>query len=253
MVGNASDAKCFQHDCIVITFEQIEYAWIELRRELEYDNSFVEFGIGLQAGMCARVMRTCLLVKTDNSCISPSIAADNLVAANMCQSGKVHAGKCIEAKGALLMCACSRNDFITKDYDNSAALLVNGIKYRVVEVKFCIGKRICHGLLGTGQHDWLGTILNKIRQSGCGVCHGVGAVQDNKAVVVVVIFDDVAAQVYPIAGTHVGAVDIHGLDKVKRTELIDERNVCNQIFSRYIRSKACCGGDGSNGSPGGND
>ena len=171
----------------------------------------------------------------------------------MGQSGKVHAGKCIEAKGSLLMGACSRNDFITKDYDNSAALFVNGVKYRVIEVKFCVGKRICHGLLGTGQHDWLGTILNKIRQSGCGVCHGVGAVQDNKAVVVVVIFDDVAAQAYPIAGTHVGAVDIHGLDKVKRTELIDERNVCNQIFSRYIRSKACCGGDGGNGSPGGND
>ena len=98
----------------------------------------------------------------------------------------IHTGKCIEAERALLVGAGACNNLVAKDHNNSGAFVVERVKNGVVEVELGISKWICHWLLRTCEYNGFFAILNEVGEGSCGICHSIGAVKNNKAVVGIV-------------------------------------------------------------------
>ena len=84
------------------------------------------------------------------------------------------------------MSAGAGNNLVAKNHHNSGASVVKCVENGVVEVKFGVGKRICHWLLRACEHNGFLAILNQVGEGSGGICHGIGAVKDNKAVVGIV-------------------------------------------------------------------
>ena len=82
-------------------------------------------------------------------------------------------------------------------------------------------------------------ILNQVGQGRSGVGHGVRAVADHKAVVAVVVLLYGPGDGQPVAGLHVGAVDIEYLKAVDVAVALAVRNVGQDFLGRDHRLKAC--------------
>ena len=110
-------------------------------------------------------------------------------------------------------------------------MLIERIEQALIQVELGVGKGVAHGLLRTGEHDGLGTVLNQIGKRRGGIAHGVGAMQDHEAVVVGVALDDDIADAHPVAGAHVGAIDVHGLHDVEFTKPQDLGNALGELLT----------------------
>ena len=75
------------------------------------------------------------------------------------------------------------------------------------EVLLAIGAQLTDGQLGTGEDDGLGEVAEHIGEGGGSVGHGVGAVEDDEAVVVLIARGDDAGKLLPL-----GRGDIAGVD-----------------------------------------
>ena len=177
--GHASHAKGFQNHAVIIRLEQAEDIGCEAGRELERAYAAVEFG-GEDGAALFVFMR---------KAAGNTIAPDDPILTDIRKDGIIDAGKRIEAHGALLAGARAGNGVPAK-YDADVARAV--IEY-----------------------DGLGAVLHKVGQGRGGVCHGVGSMQDNEAVVRIVIVVDHTGDFQPIYRAHVSAVDVHGLYDVK--------------------------------------
>ena len=94
-------------------------------------------------------------------------------------------------------------------------MLVERIEQALVQIQLGIGKGIAHGLLRAGEHDGLGALLNEIAECRRRIGHGICPVQNHETVVVGITLDDDVADAHPVAGAHVGAVDVHGLHDIE--------------------------------------
>ena len=75
------------------------------------------------------------------------------------------------------------------------------------QVLLAVGAQFADGQLATRQDDWLGKVFEHKGECGGGICHRVGAVQDDEAVVVVVVVGDEAYYLRPSHRVHVAGVD----------------------------------------------
>ena len=75
------------------------------------------------------------------------------------------------------------------------------------EVLFPVGAQGADGKLGTGEDDRLGKVLEHETEGGGCIGHGVGTVQDDEAVEVVVVVVDDFYNLCPEGRLHVGRVD----------------------------------------------
>ena len=104
-----------------------------------------------------------------------------------CDIGEIDAGKCVVALGPLLLAAGSGDHFAVKDNVHPVGAVVGGEKQAVRQIGARVGIFHVDGLLGPGDHDGFGGVLNQVGQGRGGVGHGVRAVADHKAVVAVVV------------------------------------------------------------------
>ena len=123
------------------------------------------------------------------------------------------------------MSSGASNNLVAKNHHNSGASVVERVKNGVVEVEFGVSERICHWLLRACEHNGFLAILNKIGEGGSGICHGIGAVKDNKAVVGIVRLNNGVSDLKPVLRTHIGAIDIHDLFEIKFAEVMNKRDV----------------------------
>ena len=159
-------------------------------------------------------------------------AADDTVVSHIGEGGVINALESVEAHGALLACARTGNDGTAKDHGDVAGAIVGGVEQALIEIELGIGKGVFHRLLGAGEHNGLRAFLNEVGERRRGVCHGVGAVKDNEAVVAVVGFADGARDAQPIARAHVGTVDIHELSDFDLRHLGNLGHCLGKLFSR---------------------
>ncbi len=101
----------------------------------------------------------------------------------------------------------------------------------MVQVDLRIGEGVAHGLLGAGEHDGLGAVLNEVGERRRGVGHSVGAVQDHKAIVRVVVLADDLGDAQPVGGAHIGAVDVHGLHDVEFAQAFDLGHAAGELLA----------------------
>ena len=159
-------------------------------------------------------------------------AANDAVVSHIGKGGVINALEGVEAHRALLASARAGDDGAAKDHGDVAGAVVGGIEQALIEVELGIGKGILHGFLRAGEHDGLGAFLDKVGERRRGVCHGIGAVKDHEAVVAVIGFADGAGDAQPIAGAHVGAVDIHELSDFDLCHLGNLGHCLGKFFSR---------------------
>ena len=74
-------------------------------------------------------------------------------------------------------------------------------------------------------------MLNQIGAGRRRVGHGVGAVADHEAVILLIMLFNETGDGKPVLRLHVGAVDIEGLDAGDLTELPGGGNVVNQLLA----------------------
>ena len=75
------------------------------------------------------------------------------------------------------------------------------------QVLFAVGAQLPYGQLTSCEDDRLGEVLEHEGESRGGECHGVGAVEDDESVVVVVFAVDDAHELCPQRRCHVTGVD----------------------------------------------
>ena len=100
-------------------------------------------------------------------------------------------------------------------------LRVGDVDKAVVQVEPCVRIVEQDRFLRAGNDDGLGGILNQVGQCGGGIGHGIGAVGDHKAVVQGVVFLQGGADLQPVGGADVGAVQVHQLHGLYVAQLPD--------------------------------
>ena len=85
------------------------------------------------------------------------------------------------------------------------------------EVLAPVGAQHADRNLASGEDHGFGEIFEHEAQGRCRIGHGVGSVQHDEPVVIVVGFHDRIPDAHPIRRTHVGAVYVHQLDGVDFT------------------------------------
>ena len=123
------------------------------------------------------------------------------------------------------MSAGAGNNLVAKNHHDSGTSVVERVENGVIEVEFGVGKRICHWLLRACEHNGFLAILDEVGEGSSGICHGIGAVKDNKAVVGIVRLNNGVSNLEPVLRTHIGAVDIHDLFEIKFAEVMNKRDV----------------------------
>ena len=144
--------------------------------------------------------------------------AHDAVIADIGDGRIVDANERVKAHGTLLAGARAGNGDAAKHNRDIVRVLVERIEQALVQVELGVGKWIAHGLLRAGEHDGLGAVLDQVGKRRRGVAHGVGAMQNHETVVVGITLDDDVADTHPVTGTHIGAVDVHGLHDVELAE-----------------------------------
>ena len=157
--------------------------------------------------------------------------AHDAVVADVGNGRIVDANERVKAHGALLAGARTGNGDAAKHDRDVVRMLIERIEQALVQIEFGVSKRVAHGLLRAGEYDGLGTVLNQIGKRCRGVAHGVGAVQNHEAVVVGITLDDDVADTHPVTGTHVGAVDVHGLHDVELAEARDLGDALGELLT----------------------
>ena len=157
--------------------------------------------------------------------------AHDAVVADVGNGRIVDANERVKAHGALLAGARAGNGDATKHNRHIVRVLVERIEQALVQIELGVGKGVAHGLLRAGEYDGLGAVLNQIGKCCRGIAHGVGAVQNHEAVVVGIAFDDDVADTHPVTGTHIGAVDVHGLHDVELAEARDLWDALGELLT----------------------
>ena len=145
--------------------------------------------------------------------------------------GEVYAGEGIIAFGAFLFSAGSGDNFSVKDDIDAMGFWAGGKTETVQQVGFGIGDFHVNRFLGAGDDDWLGGVLDQVGQGGCGVGHGIGAVADDEAVETAVLFMDYLGNGEPVAGLHIGAVDVEYLDGFYFAEAAGIRDELDKLLA----------------------
>ena len=153
------------------------------------------------------------------------------------QIGVVDTGEGPEALGVGLAGTGPQNDPAVKD-DLHAAAAPAGIEKGVGEVAFGVGAIEPDGLLGAGEDNGLGAVLNQIAQGRRRIGHGVRAVADDEAVVVVVVLPDGLGRPQPVGGMDAGAVQTIQLDAVHMAQLGDAGEIGQQLVGVQLRCQA---------------
>ena len=136
------------------------------------------------------------------------------------------------------MGARTGNDLAREDHVDVAAGVIRRIEHRLVQVELGVREGAGHGLLRACKHDGLLAVLDQIRKRRGRIGHGVGAVQHHKAVVAVICVHNDVADLEPVARAHVGAVDVHGLDKVQVGDGVKQGHLVCQLAPRGSGRKA---------------
>ena len=157
--------------------------------------------------------------------------AHDAVVADIGDGRIVDANERVKAHGALLAGARAGNGDAAKNDRDVVRMLVERIEQALVQVELGIGKGVAHGLLRTGEHDGLRTVLDQVGERRGRVAHGVGAVQNHEAVVVGITLDNDVADTHPVARAHVGAVDVHGLHDVELAEPRDLGDALGELLT----------------------
>ena len=230
---DAADAKGLENHGVIVGPQRVEDPRPQARGETYHNHVLIQALVDARPPIRPHHRRA-----RPGDGHSLSTLADDAVAADDGRQRVVYAGKRIEAHGALLVGARSHNDRAAKHDGHVMRVVVGGVEQRLVQVELGVGEGVRHGLLRAREHDGLGTALDEIGEGSRRVCHGVRAVEHHKAVVVVVGVHDCGGNALPVAGAHVGRVDVHGLNNVQVTHATRLRNIASQLLARKCGSKA---------------
>ena len=141
----------------------------------------------------------------------------------------IGAGKGGKTLGVVLPGPCSQNDRARENNKDTVAVSVRctqkGIDHVAVRIRVPLDSRY----LGSGYDYRFCAVLNQIAESRSRICHCVGAVGDDKAVIAVVVLPYCAGYDKPVLGTDVRAVHVKKLYAFRDAELCNLRDFLKQV------------------------
>ena len=165
------------------------------------------------------------------------------------QHGVIDGGEGLEALGVGLLSPGAQDDLAVED-DADAGHLRRGGAEGVLQVDLGVCGVEADGLLGAGEDDGLGAALDEVGEPGGGVGHGVRAVGEDEAVVLLVVLPDAAGHPEPVLGGDVGAVQVQELHAVHPAELRDGGDMAQKLLRAELGGEAAfrqLRGDGAAG------
>ena len=134
--------------------------------------------------------------------------------------------KSVEVFGVDLGGAVAAHEFILEedayfgDYRGAVGIFGGSYFDGGDEIFLAVGAQGADGELRAGEDDGFGEVLEHEAEGRGGVGHSVGAVQDDKAVEVVVVIVDYFDNLCPKGGLHIGRVD-GGIELVGRDAVVE--------------------------------
>ena len=162
------------------------------------------------------------------------------------EDGIINAGKCLKALGIRFAGSCAKNNTAVKDYLYPAPSAA-GVCESIGQIALGVGAVKPYGLLCTGEDYRLGAVLYQIAEGGGGVCHGVGTVTDNEAVVAVIVFTNRFGNAQPVLRADVGAVEIIFLQTIYAAHMADVGKKFKELLGVKLGNKPLGGYFGCNG------
>jgi hypothetical protein len=138
-----------------------------------------------------------------------------------------------------------------KHHHHTPAARVKGTDHAVPQVLLGIGDLIGNGLLGTREDDGLVRVLDKVGQRRRRVGQRIGAVADDEAIVKRIVFLHSLGHHQPVLRAKVGAVDAAQIERFRAAELLQFRQMGQQLLAGQNRLEPLCGAHAGNGAAGG--
>ena len=101
-----------------------------------------------------------------------------------------------------------------------------------------------------GQHNRLAAVLDQVGQRRSGISHGIGAVRDDKAVIVIVPPDDFVRDADPMFRHDIRAVQFKQLHRVRIAHTRHVRDKTEQLLRSQCRGECALGQFRSDGAAG---
>ena len=153
------------------------------------------------------------------------------VALHQRQRREVDRRKGVIADGLVLFGAGARDDMPAEHHHHAPAPGVQRTDHAVPQVFLGVGDLIGDGLLGACQDDGLVGVLNEVRKGRRRVGQRIGAVADDEAIVEGVILLHSPGHHEPVLGAQVGAVDAAQRQCLGAAELLQLRQVGQQLLA----------------------
>ena len=234
-LGNAAHAKAFHNDTVILLKDSRDKLRSKAGGQLEQEHFGVQRPAKLhRAGGPGR-----------------SHIPYQPVALHQRQRREVDRRKGIVTDGLVLLGAGARNDVPPKHHHHTPAARVKGTDHAVPQVLLGIGDLVGNGLLGTREDDGLVRILNEVGQRRRRVGQCIGAVADDKAIVKRIVFLHGLGHHQPVLRAKVGAVDAAQVERFRAAELLQFRQMGQQLLAGQNRLEPLCGAHAGNGAAGG--
>ena len=128
---------------------------------------------------------------------------------------------------------------------------LRGKSQAVQQIGSGVRHRQVYGLLSSGDHNGLGTVLHQIRQCGRRESHGICAMANDKSVIIRKIFLHKARQLQPMPSIEIRAVQTEGLQHIHGTEIFVFLHIAQQIPCLNLGRQPFLGISGGYGPSGG--
>ena len=141
----------------------------------------------------------------------------------------IHAGKGVIASCPFFSCTRADDHLAVKHDADALGAVIRGIEKAVSQVLPGVSIMERNGFLGPGQDHRLGAVLHQIGKCCSSVCHGIGTVGNDKAVVRSVRPLDLLGNLNPVERADIGAVKIHQLDGIHMADAAHFRNGTKEV------------------------
>ena len=205
VIGHTAHAEPFHYERMVGRAEQPQHIGPDAGNQLEHKDRRVQFQVGRRTAQSLR--------HGQHRVDLPVPDAGHL--------GVADAGEGVVTLGAQLFGPGAQHDLAVKDDGHAPGAAGGSIEEGIQQIAAAVGLPVADGVLRPRQHDGFARAGQHIAQGRRRIGHGIGAVGDDKTVIVIIGFQNGPGDGLPVFGMYVGAVQLEELPRFHLADFLD--------------------------------